>query len=592
MADDSNRIEIEIVLDDGSVRKGFANIQKSGEASADGIKAAFGPLAIALAAVTSGVLILKGLKDFMGNAISQAAEAEVSLNRLNSSLRLAGTYSEGASKQFQDMANEIQRTTTIDDDAALSLAALARNMSRSNEEAMKLTQAAIELGVATGRGPDAALQSLNATLDGSAGRLGKLVQDLPNFTAEQLKAGAAIDFVQQRFRGAAAAETNTYTGAVKQLSNVYGNLIETIGGVVTSSKSITTTIKAITEVIAAAQESLANSVEGKDMFKELIINFSIVAQAGVETARRIGLSFALAYERSIQAWQAFKVLTTAGFSSTFNQQLMETGERIDALKAKFGQDSGITQFFGTLIDKLSESSQKMKEFTNGGGSGGSLAEAQDKMASIFDTLTPLSGEIESLGNSFLMFGESFTMTAEIIANDSRKLVAEAGGAAFKSLSAGVASGMSAIGRALVKGEDIFQAFAGAMLGALGQAAIQMGATYILMGIARAFSSYGLDPTATGLIATGSAMSVLGGALMAVGEGVSGGSAGMGSFSAGGGGTGGNYDVRPEEEVREEKKAAITVNIQGDVLDSRETGLRIIEIINEAQFASGSRILAT
>lgn len=599
MAND-NALEIQIVLDDGQVRTGFARIKADGKSTSDFIGGAFSSsfagMAQSIAAVTAGFLAFRSIKNFFGDAINQAAEAEANLNRLNNAMKMAGTFSESASKQFQDLANEIQNTTTIEDDAVISLAALARNLTSSNEQAMKLTQAAIELSAATGVDTNTALMQLNGTLSGTAGRLNKVVPELQNFTAEQLKSGAAIDVVREKFRGAASAEVQTYSGSLKRLSNIWGDLLENIGKYVTSSKSISTVINTFSDIIKALSDSLSASLGNKDIFKDLIINFSVIMQAGMESARRIGLSFELAFLRAQQAWYAFKVLTTAGFSDAINAQLAGVLERIEQTKAAFSQDSAATQFFDTLIGKLVATNTQLNAVSGRDGSGGGVAGVGTEVVSALSSLQTVSGPIDGVSKTFSDFGASFMDTAQTIAWDSNKLVKEAGTQAFNSLANGVASGMGAIGKALVTGEDMFQAFAGAMLGALGQAAMQMGSTYILMGIARAFSSYGLDGTAAGLIATGSALSVLGGAMAALGNGASKGPS-KPTVSAGAdpvgyvGGLPSNENPSTNMDSSKEQSSRVTVNIQGDVLDSRESGLRIIEMINDAGFASGGKVFA-
>ncbi len=189
------------------------------------------------------------------------------------------------------------------------------------------------------------------------------------------------------------------------------------------------------------------------------------------------------------------------------------------------------------------------------------------------------------------FEIGFRMSIQRLVHDARHVMQEQGAAAFKGLAAGVSSGMGAIGHALVKGQNIFKAFAGAMLSALGQAAMQMGATYMLLGLARVAASYGEDGTGWQLMGIGAGLGVLGGALMALGEGQSGTSP---STSASGGG--GSYAPQSQSMVdpagiRQREDSRVTVNIHGDVLDSRETGMRIIDMINEAGFQTGNKVFA-
>ena len=140
---------------------------------------------------------------------------------------------------------------------------------------------------------------------------------------------------------------------------------------------------------------------------------------------------------------------------------------------------------------------------------------------------------------------------------------------------GFARSFAAIGDALVKGENAFAAFGKAILGVLGDVAIQAGTVYFLLGIA----SYNPQQVAAGL-----ALIVLGGALKALAGG------GGGAASVGGGGGLASNPVdgneSPIQNQTQNPGAQVSVNIQGDVLDGEETGLRISNIIKDQFGANG------
>jgi hypothetical protein len=164
-----------------------------------------------------------------------------------------------------------------------------------------------------------------------------------------------------------------------------------------------------------------------------------------------------------------------------------------------------------------------------------------------------------VGKAAKYFGETLT-----------KGVGQAAGSAFASF-----------GAALVNGENAFDAFLASFLSALGQMMIQQGTAFILQGLG--FSVIpGLQASGGTLIAAGTALAVAGGALTAF-------SAGMGTSPAataasGGGGVAGGLapegEFQPEDEEIE-RGTSVTVNVQGDVLDSDESGIRIVDVINKA-----------
>jgi hypothetical protein len=183
-----------------------------------------------------------------------------------------------------------------------------------------------------------------------------------------------------------------------------------------------------------------------------------------------------------------------------------------------------------------------------------------------------------------------------------KTFSDIGKAAQATLGQGLANSFSAMGAAMAKGQNGFEAFGKAMIGVFGDIAVQAGSTFIGIGIGKAVASGGTDPTAYALIGAGSALAILGGALKAY-AGMSGGGPATGSApSANGGGVaaGGGGGFAPvetqattfnNEQERKDVGTAVTVNVQGNVFDRRETGMHIADVINET-FGSNGITFAT
>jgi len=160
---------------------------------------------------------------------------------------------------------------------------------------------------------------------------------------------------------------------------------------------------------------------------------------------------------------------------------------------------------------------------------------------------------------------------------------------------GIASSFAALGGALAKAENGFSAFGKALLGTLGGLAIQIGS--MIVSTAIGFGALGLVlpgflASAAVAIPAGLALIVLGGALQAAGgAGGGGGAAGAASGGGGGGGVaagGGTGQASAvdngqnfQPNLRGEVGTGVTVNVQGNVLDRRQTGLELAEVINES-----------
>jgi hypothetical protein len=607
MGEQDNEIRISITLDDGTVREGFARIKKEGEDSGKGMAEAFAHVKAELLAVIAAYVGFEAIKHTLEESITAAMAYESALNQMNKSLYSAGEYTAQASQSFMQLAKAMEHTTALSEEQILSLEGLSRNYARTNDQAKALTKAAIDLGAATGKGPETALRELGQTLDGTAGRLGKMIPALKNMTEMQLRAGDAIGVVSQRFKDAASADANTFVGTINRLKNSFEDLSRELGFFITQSPALRAVFEFIGKGLRSMAESLAGVRASGDIFKTIIdvmiafaqgINTYVIAPTElvynvVKTAfdgvvMVIQGALALVYTGLAKF---FEFLNPKGIMATQMREMADTTTEVfDGMVEKTGAsarkilDFNVADGVKTQLDELQAAVDNAKPF----------AQLQNHVNETKENLYGLSGPLTSVGQGFSLMAAGAKNEMLKLRNDAVKYMQEIGSAVTKTFAGGVANAMAAVGRAMVKGQDIFQAFAGAMLSAIGQACLQMGAAYIMMGIARVATSYGADPTGWTLIGVGSGMSVLGGALMALGEGMSG-SGGAPDTSAASGGAGGGaggapMSGNPAEQVSQEKKSQVEVNIHGSVFDSRETGLRIVELVNDAFSTQGAAVI--
>jgi hypothetical protein len=187
----------------------------------------------------------------------------------------------------------------------------------------------------------------------------------------------------------------------------------------------------------------------------------------------------------------------------------------------------------------------------------------------------------SIQSGFETFSSGFSLAATDFRNNVSKNFQEVGKQAFNTLGRGVGQAFAAFGEALASGEDAGKAFLQSLVGIFADIAIQLGTSYILQGIA--LSANPLTPGIGGpLIAAGAALATFGGLLKAFSGGK--------SKAGGGADTGGGIASSPSSSTeltqtenlqRAEAGTQVSVVIQGDVLDSDESGSRIVGLINSA-----------
>lgn len=285
-----NEIPIKIDLDTKDAEKSLKNFEGAAKSTASGVDKAFTALkfaAGAAVAVFAGKALIGGLED----VIAAAEESDKAVRGLGVALAATGEFSEAAIKEFEAYAAEIQRTTTLQDEQVLSSLKLAKTFDLTNEQAKKVTEAAIGLAAATGEDLNSATEKLAKTFSGQEGLLGKQVRELKGLTEEQLRNGAALDIVIGKYGEFAQAQAKTFGGAVTQARNQFGEIFESIGKIITQNPVIIATINAlgqafgkIAKVIGDNQETIASYASSFVKFVVGLVPPTLKFASGVVTA--------------------------------------------------------------------------------------------------------------------------------------------------------------------------------------------------------------------------------------------------------------------------------------------------------------------
>ena len=428
-------------------------------------------------------------------------------------------------------------------------------------------------------------------------------------TAEQLRAGAAIDLIANKFRGLAQSEIATFSGALAQAQNAFGDILESIGQFVTRSGAIVGLVRGFAQVFANLSAAISNTGQDVDLFREPLLRvINVLQQFGptainifVQASRAFNLFFnsvvtgidALVRGFGILVGAAAKVASFFGadgeltqaltdFDNFTKEQLNESVRNLNNDISKLGEPvdtSGLTESLQIIEESVANTRASVGGASLIPGLGTSDTE-QEEAQKAFDTF---GVRITTLQSKTQEFGKNFVAVSKQIQN-----------AAVQGIGGGIGRGFTAFGAALAKGENAIAAFGKAFLASIGQAAAALGQRFILEGIAISFNPLLGGPSVGGpLIAAGAALATFGGLL----GGLSGGGGSAGAVGTGGGigaaatndPNGFNSTVDQVEE-REDPEQRVSLTVNGDVLDSQETGTRILNILQENFESTGSTII--
>lgn len=248
-------VEVELIALVDQANKAVSKFAKDTQRQLDSVK-----LFTAISGVADGLRLagdaLRPIIDFLGDAISEAVEAEKASLRLANSMRIVGDFSTDALNVMEEYAQQLAETTALSDDQVVASLALAKTFGLTNKEARAVVSAAADLSAATGEDLNSSVEKLSKTYNGFIDRsLKQAIPALRELTEEQLAAGDAIELVGKRFAGSQAELRGGFGGAVNELSKAFNELKESIGSAITSSDLIVDSINALSATVKFAAEN-------------------------------------------------------------------------------------------------------------------------------------------------------------------------------------------------------------------------------------------------------------------------------------------------------------------------------------------------
>lgn len=586
MANEDEKLIIEVELDDGKLAKGFVSTDKIAKTSGKKAGKDFGESAYN--ASKNSLLNLKNLVLGVGTALAgafaarrvvQAAQIqENAVNEINTALQLSGQYSRQASEDFQAYASTLQASSRIGDEVILQNAALIQNLGKLETEALKpATKAALDMAEALNIDLRAAATLVGKAAAGEVSSFSRYGVIIEKGATQAETFSNALVALEKQFGGAAAAKLRTYDGSVTQLSNTFGDLLESVGRYITKSPVVIATFKVISEQISEVikgLDSFRDSSGAPEQFTKSVISLGVAINEYIVKPFETAFGVARVFFNAIDSM----IATTTAI-------LGNIGGRIATI-LKF---TGVRNDFTSLLDDLARDSESYalrvnKAFTESINNIGSTGLSEGAQAFI-NQVAQMTEQIEKQTQRSAAGIKNSISTAVA---ETKKGASQIQAIVQNGLVRGIASGIETVGAALVKGGEAFNGFGNAVISLIGDLAIQIGTAILATGQAiEALRASVISMFGGQAIAAGIALIALGGALKAYSS-QAGTSVSSASVSAQTGGDSygtqlGESSAIEEEDPEIERRAdtQIVVNVQGNIMDSDESGLRIVDLINKS-----------
>jgi hypothetical protein len=349
----SSRKEVDaLIKKNKELEDSLANAKNTGGDAFDGSSGVGGFALKAGLAIGGMVLAVKAVTaafDYMKGAIADAAVEETAVIKLNNALKITGSYSQQASDDFQQFASGLEKLTGTSNESILNQVALAKQLGYSNDQAKQLTTSSMKLANVMGTDVNTAQQQLLQTLTGSIGRLGKMNPELKAFTAEQLRAGAAIDYFNKKNIELDASQKGT-EGKLSIMKVATQDLGKAFGKIVIENPAFTGAITDITKAFI----NIAEEVEKrKGVFGFIANAIEITTDLIGGLASQLSKSFdttsvkALSNEMNMLETRLKSATTTgAGFTFMSDNEMNEAKKRIAEIQKE------ITKARQSMIDSV------------------------------------------------------------------------------------------------------------------------------------------------------------------------------------------------------------------------------------------------
>lgn len=271
-------IPVEVVLLAQEALKDFTKFSKEVTSGVATMEGAFK----ALQAVAAVALVGKGFAEI----ISAAEEGDAAIRKLNTSMKLAGNFTDEASKSFIELADNIERTSGIQDSTTVSLIAQAQALGFTNQETVKLTNASVDVAAVLGTDVNTAFSDLAKTMSGTLPRgLSKLFPELRNLSKEALVNGDAVSLLANRFQGAGATLNQSFGGAVNGIELAFEQIAKGIGNLIVQNPILIGFLNDVKNALFDASE----------VVKQFADQFNQLTLADFERGLRLAASAVVAF---------------------------------------------------------------------------------------------------------------------------------------------------------------------------------------------------------------------------------------------------------------------------------------------------------
>lgn len=297
----AEKVEIKITVDKqtgaisvaGEELKGLGKSADEASGKLFGLSGSVGKVASELA----GVLSAGAVAAFFKQSVEAASQMEDAVNKLNNALANNGQFTPEVSRDLQELAAQLQRTTKFSDDTVISAQSLLATFGLNAEQIKKATQAAADLSAVMGTDLQSSAALLTRAFQGNEGALSRLgIKINENVPAAQ-RFDAILTAISEKMGGRAQADANTFSGRLAQLKHAFEDVQKEVGNAF---------LPMLEDLISFLQSNM-------DTFRNFFAGVVFAAQAGAAGFSNgitvMKNSFMAFIDTAVTGWQVYNAAT-------------------------------------------------------------------------------------------------------------------------------------------------------------------------------------------------------------------------------------------------------------------------------------------
>lgn len=259
--------------------------QAAAQSRLDRVSAGLGRQFRALGAAIIAAFSIRAISSFIKTSIA-AYDKQVQAERR---LFFALEGRQDMYNRLTRQASNLQKVTTFGDEQIIGVQAFLAVQGRTEDQINRTIQAAIGLSTVMGVDIQTAAVQLSGTFEGVTGRLSRLDGRIKDLSQEQLKNGAAVDILAEKYKGLAEEAAKAGLGQTKQIKNIIVDIKEAFGGAI--MRNISGALGTVKNLFSDIRESVSTTPidEIRRQQKEFEILSKSIMQPNLSMERRMEL---------------------------------------------------------------------------------------------------------------------------------------------------------------------------------------------------------------------------------------------------------------------------------------------------------------